>query len=235
MSRNQLPTTARRPRSPAIPENDAIYQSIPITPPLAINRGRVRTASQGSTSSPPSQAFARPARSDKRPRQTPPISFPQIQQPQSFALPSHSGEEYFPSATNGHPRGGRDSPSARSDGRPPRPPRNRSDTIGSRGTDVSDPYGGMDNNGLQEPGESQSPKALASVIQAFQKAGQTRRKNMLGSDGITSDRERERRIDKERRDRLKEKNRQATRRGTGGIDGRYFLVILIACSGISID
>jgi len=93
----------------------------------------------------------------------------------------------------------------------------------------------MDNNGLQEPGESQSPKALASVIQAFQKAGQTRRKNMLGSDGITSDRERERRIDKERRDRLKEKNRQATRRGTGGIDGRYFLVILIACSGISID
>lgn len=86
----------------------------------------------------------------------------------------------------------------------------------------------MDNNGLQEPGESQSPKALASVIQAFQEAGHARRHNRLGSDGITSDRERERRIDKERKDRVKEKIRQASRKGTGDIDGRYLLTSLHA-------
>ncbi|KAF8316216.1 Sec8 exocyst complex component-specific domain-containing protein [Cantharellus anzutake] len=74
----------------------------------------------------------------------------------------------------------------------------------------------MDNNGLQELGESQSPRALASVIQAFQRAGNARRQNTL--EGFTSDRERERRIDKERRDRLKEKTRRAAGKGTGDID-----------------
>lgn len=90
----------------------------------------------------------------------------------------------------------------------------------SRRTDVSDPYGGMesvsDRNEIAAVAES--PKALSSVIAAFQ-AGTARRKNTASSDGLASDRERERRKERDRRDRAKAKSRSTRPKVTGDIDG----------------
>lgn len=107
-----------------------------------------------------------------------------------------------------------------------RPPvsRDRSDTFNtesSRRTD-DDPYGGMEYQA--SPTGTESPKALGSVIAAFQQAGTTaRRKNTSGSEGLAADREWERQREKERRDKARQKEK-ARARPTGGIDGTRLLV-----------
>lgn len=90
-------------------------------------------------------------------------------------------------------------------------------TESSRRTD-DDPYGGMEYAASSPSVES--PKALSTVMAAFQHAGSTaRRKNTMGSDGIASDREWERQREKELREKVLNRERKAKGLVTGGIDG----------------
>lgn len=239
MSRNApFPVVSnRRPQNP--PDAGSYSNGIPVTQPLSISRPRPRSPGSDLSTSPASQGYnappiqpLRPARSERRPRQPPTVTGFDGVPPSTYSGPSSSGRPSFDAPqsnlyTNG---AGRQSPmpsrydQQQSKQQAPRPNlRDRADTFNttsSRRTD-DDPYGGMDytqSPGPSSPGSGESPKALGSVIAAFQQAGtNARRKNTSGSEGLASDRDWERQRERERREKARQKT--ARPKNTGGIDG----------------
>lgn len=227
MSRNApFPTLPnRRPRSPPPLDAPSYPNGLPPTQPLSISRSRPRSPSNSPLIPPVSQSYTappaqplRPARSERRPRQPPSVTGyggpPSLyNNPPSSSRGDASGSSML---NNGYSPAGRQSPLP---GRAAisRDRSNTMNTQSSKRTD-DDPYGGMDT--VASSPSTESPKALGAVIAAFQQAGTTaRRKNTGGSEGLASDRELERQREKERRDRVLQRDRKQKRQATSGIDG----------------